>query len=140
MTKMFCYQCEQAMGGKACIRGGICGKSAEVSNKQDELTCALIGLARASRGKTPPESTDELVMQALFATLTNVNFDAARIDEYKGQVQTAKQQLGGSPDFNMADLWTGDPDEVSMRSTLLFGLRGMAAYAWHAWVLGKKDK
>ncbi|MCR4394157.1 MAG: hydroxylamine reductase [Dehalococcoidales bacterium] len=140
MTKMFCYQCEQAMGGKACIRGGICGKSAEVSNKQDELTCDLISLARASRGKTPTESTDELVMQALFATLTNVNFDAARIDEYKAQVRAAKQQLGGAPDFNPADLWTGDSDEVSLRSTLLFGLRGMAAYAWHAWVLGKKDQ
>lgn len=47
---MFCFQCEQAAGGKGCTKIGVCGKSAVVSNSQDELTCALVGLARAANG------------------------------------------------------------------------------------------
>jgi hydroxylamine reductase len=47
MSEMFCFQCEQTDGGKGCFKTGACGKKPEVANKQDELTCALIGLARA---------------------------------------------------------------------------------------------
>lgn len=140
MEKMFCYQCEQTMNGKGCTIGGACGKSSQVANKQDELTCALVGLARAAQGKTPSRQSDELVMQGLFATVTNVDFDPDRIDQYKDQVEAEKEKLGGADDFKPEDLWSGDQDLVSLRSTLLFGLRGMAAYAWHALVLGKEDK
>jgi len=136
---MFCFQCEQTAGGKGCSRVGVCGKQPEVAVRQDELTCALAGLARAAQGKNPGGETDELVMQGLFATLTNVNFDGSRIDELKTLVQAEKARLGGAADLDAGTLWKGDPDVVSLRSTLLFGLRGMAAYAWHAWVLGKKD-
>lgn len=136
---MFCFQCEQTAGGKGCSKMGVCGKQPEVANKQDELTCALIGLARAAKGRDAGKKAAELMMQGLFTTVTNVNFDADRIDQLKALITAEKEALGGALDFDPAALWTGDPDVVSLRSTLLLGLRGMAAYAWHAYVLGKED-
>jgi hydroxylamine reductase len=139
MTEMFCFQCEQTSGGTGCTKGGVCGKSAEVANKQDELNSALIGLGRAVNGKKTGKETDQLVMQGLFTSLTNVNFDGKRIDELKIKIQAEKNKFGGAQDFNPEDLWKGEKDIVSLRSTLLFGLKGMAAYAWHAYLLGKQD-
>ncbi len=139
MSNMFCFQCEQAAGGKGCTNVGICGKKPEVANKQDELTCALIGLARAASGKNPGKEADELMMQGLFATITNVNFDSDRIDQLKQSAAEQKEKLGGAEDYPMQALWAGDTDIVSLRSTLLLGIRGMAAYAVHAYALGKKD-
>ncbi len=139
MSNMFCFQCEQTAGGKACTNAGVCGKKADTANRQDELTCSLIGLARAAEGKRPGESSDGLMLQSLFATVTNVNFDPARFDEFIAGVAEEKEKLGGAEDFAVNSLWSGDTDIVSLRSTLLLGIRGMAAYAWHAWVLGKKD-
>jgi len=137
MSEMFCFQCEQTAGGKGCSKVGVCGKKPEVSNKQDELTCAMVGLARAAGGTSAGKTADELLMQGLFATITNVNFDPARIEELKNQVIAETNRLGGAEGCSPESLFTGDIDMVSLRSTLLFGLRGMAAYAWHAHVLGK---
>ncbi|MDD4334275.1 MAG: hydroxylamine reductase [Desulfotomaculaceae bacterium] len=137
---MFCFQCEQTAGGKGCTKVGVCGKQPDIADKQDELTCAMVGLARAAQGKAPGGEADALMMQGLFATITNVNFDGGRIDELKNLIQAEKEKLGGAAALDPATLWHGDPDMVSLRSTLLFGLRGMAAYAWHALLLGKKDK
>lgn len=139
MTEMFCFQCEQTAGGTGCTKVGVCGKKPEVARKHDELICALIGLARAAKEKTPGVKADELMMQGLFATLTNVNFDPDRIESLKRQVRREKEALGGAEDFDPDILFHGDTDIVSLRSTLLFGMRGMAAYAWHAHVLGKDD-
>lgn len=139
MSDMFCFQCEQTAGGKGCTKSGVCGKIPEVSNKQDELMYALIDLARAANGKKPSNEADELMMRGLFATITNVNFDPDRIEKLKTDVQKEIIKLGYSPRCSGFNLWEGDPDIVSLRSTLLLGLRGMAAYAWHAYVLGKKD-
>jgi len=75
--------------------------------------------------------------KGLFATLTNVNFDPERIEELKQRVEAEKIKLGGAEDFDPDVLFHGDTDVVSLRSTLLFGLRGMAAYAWHAHIMGK---
>ncbi|OPX86192.1 MAG: Hydroxylamine reductase [Pelotomaculum sp. PtaB.Bin104] len=136
---MFCFQCEQTAGGKGCAKVGVCGKKPEIAAKQDELTCALVGLARAAEGKTPDQETNEIMMQGLFATVTNVNFDGERIDELKSLAQAKKEALGGAADRTAEDLFQGDPDLVSLRSTLLFGVRGMAAYAWHAFRLGFTD-
>jgi hydroxylamine reductase len=136
---MFCFQCEQTVGGKGCTRVGVCGKKPDVADKQDELTGALVGLARAAEGKEPGKKATELMMQALFATITNVNFDAERIDELIAEVRAEKAKLGGAEDMPAEDIFHGDTDIVSLRSTLLLGIRGMAAYAWHAYVLGKED-
>ncbi len=139
LTDMFCFQCEQTAGGNGCTSVGVCGKSAGVAARQDSLTCALGGLARAAGGKVPGNGVDELVMQGLFATLTNVNFNPADIDELTRRAGIEKEKMGGAVDCNPAGLFHGDTDVVSLRSTLLFGLRGMAAYAWHAHTLGVDD-
>lgn len=139
MSNMFCFQCEQTAGGTGCTKSGVCGKNPEVANLQDELTCALVGLARAAEGKETTKQADELMMQGLFATITNVNFDATRISELIALVRKEKENLGNADDLAFTDLWNGDQDLVSLSSTLLLGLRGMAAYAWHAYVLGKTD-
>ncbi len=135
---MFCFQCEQTAGGKACTSMGVCGKNATVSNKQDELTCALVGLARAAGDKASKE-TDLLMMEGLFTTITNVSFDADQIDAMTSRIENEKIKLGGAENLPVDALWTGDADIVSLRSTLLLGLRGMAAYAHHAYNLGKED-
>ncbi len=136
---MFCFQCEQTAKGTGCTKVGVCGKPPEAANEMDRLTAALVGLARAAEGKATKQNTDELVMQGLFATVTNVNFDKDRIRKYADLVAAEKEKLGGAVDLDVAQLWSGDTDTVSLRSALLFGLRGMAAYAWHAHVLGKDN-
>jgi hydroxylamine reductase len=139
MSNMFCFQCEQAAGGKGCTSVGVCGKQPNVSNSQDELTVALINLARALDGKKGSTTTDELMMQGLFTTITNVSFDEERVAALTKKVNDQIAKLGNVEKFPYDNLWNGDTDVVSLRSTLLFGLRGMAAYACHAYVLGKKD-
>ena len=84
---MFCFQCEQTAGGKACTKTGVCGKSAEVSNKQDRLTCALVGLARAAENKSSKEA-DRLMLEGLFATITNVNFDGEKLMPLKTELNS----------------------------------------------------
>jgi hydroxylamine reductase len=138
-ASMFCFQCEQAVGGKGCERFGACGKAPDVANKQDDLTAALIELARATGGKAAGGATDEMVMQGLFATVTNVNFDGAWFDAFTPKVRAAARKLGNSQAYDPAALFHGDADGTSLRATLLLGLRGMAAYAWHAHVLGVND-
>jgi hydroxylamine reductase len=139
MNEMFCFQCEQTSRGTGCTKVGVCGKKPGVARKQDELTCVLIGLARAAEGKIPDHYLNELVMQGLFATVTNVNFAPSRLDEFKKMVEKTKGKLGGAKDFDPDTLFHGNNDIVSLRSTVLFGLKGMAAYAWHAHVLVKDN-
>lgn len=150
---MYCYQCEQTAGCTGCTgKAGVCGKSAAVSALQDELTGALIGLARASDGNHATESTHRAMMEGLFATLTNVSFDETALQR---QIQTVHEEKGklipkcgvcASPcsrndDYTMSQLWEEpDADIKSLKSLLLFGLRGMAAYAYHAMVLGHMDE
>lgn len=137
---MFCFQCEQTAGGKGCTKVGVCGKQPVVANSQDELTCALIGLARAAQGKNPGGKADELVRQGLFTTVTNVCFDSERVQALIKQIHIEKNKLNAAAeDFAANELWHGDVDIVSLRSTLLLGMRGMAAYAEHAAVLGKEN-
>jgi hydroxylamine reductase len=140
MSDMFCFQCEQTAGGKGCTKGGVCGKNAVVANGQDELTGALVGLARAAaKAGGSSKRADELMLQGLFTTITNVNFDIDRVNELIQAVRNEKAKLGRADDLAADALWAGDEGIVSLRSTLLLGLRGMAAYGWHAYVLGKED-
>ena len=140
MCDMFCFQCEQTAKGMGCTLKGVCGKNVETANKQDELTGALVGLARAKCGSNSSKYTDRLMISGLFTTITNVNFDSSCIDKMIKEVHKEKERLGGAEDFKGSKLFKGDPDIVSLRSTLLFGLRGMAAYAYHALALNKENK
>ena len=152
--KMFCFQCEQTACGTGCTgKAGVCGKKADTAGLQDQLTGALIGLARATEGNgsSVTEDTHRLVMEALFATLTNVNFDNDAIEELTRRVEEEKQRLapdcsvcgsacGRNDNYDMEKLWNADEDIRSLKSLILFGVRGMAAYAYHAALLGYTDE
>lgn len=140
MSNMFCFQCEQTAGGRSCTKVGVCGKQPDVANKQDELICALVGLARASHGKKPSQNAIELMIKGLFTTITNVNFNTMTLEKMINDVKQEKVKMGDAPDFPIESLWSGDSDVISLRSTLLLGLKGMAAYAYHAYVLGTESE
>ena len=132
MNKMFCFQCEQTAKGSGCTQVGVCGKSADVSNLQDELTSLLIKLAHVC------DKTDEntrLLINGLFTTITNVNFDDKSIKVMIESVITKS----GEKDFDVQIIWDCDEDIRSLKSLILFGLKGIAAYAYHARILGYKD-
>jgi hydroxylamine reductase len=138
MSEMFCFQCEQTAKGTGCTKAGVCGKSADTAKAQDELTCALIALARAANHSKRTKKSDELIVDGLFMTITNVDFDNSRIDKLKAEAEAEKNKIGSSePLMDSGELFHGDTDIISLRSTLVFGLRGMAAYAHHARMLGK---
>ena len=139
MNNMFCFQCEQTAKGEACVVSGVCGKKPPVANKQDELIAALINLARRADGKSPSEEASLLMLEGLFTTITNVSFDENRIAESIREIEEESNKLPEKELFDWEDLWIGNEDIISLRSTLLLGLKGMAAYAHHAWILGKKD-
>ncbi len=166
---MFCYQCEQTAKGEACTVSGVCGKSPDVSALQDLLVYALRGLALyALEGikkgiKVPGQ--DIFTCQALFATLTNVNFDP---DRFPAQIKKAvelRDQLKAKTGAELKDAAAAfvpaadlsglieqgaavglksDPsvpaDLLSLQHIVLFGIKGVAAYADHAQILGQEDE
>lgn len=140
MTDMFCFQCQQTAGNKGCIRTGVCGKQPTTANLQDDLVYELISLAETMTEKgIRTKEADRLFMDGLFTTLTNVNFDDSAIKEFIERISYARKSVGDSAKHQLIDLWEGDTDIVSLRSTLLFGLKGMAAYAHQSMNLGFED-
>ena len=151
-NNMFCFQCEQTAGCGGCTgRAGVCGKQADTAQLQDQLTGALIGLARAAEGNVPGPSTDKVIIEGLFTTVTNVNFNNETINTLIDRVHEEKHKLvpdcescgspcGRTEDYDMKGIWEADEDIRSLKSLILFGIRGMAAYAYHAAVLGYTDK
>ena len=139
---MFCFQCEQAAGGTGCTGiAGVCGKKAPTSGMQDQLTGALIGLAKACGGDTRPKAATRLLIEGLFTTITNVNFNDETLQSMIDRVHAEKAKAAGSgEDYDMNLLWDADEDIRSLKSLILFGLRGVAAYAYHALVLGYEDE
>ena len=139
---MFCFQCEQTAKGTGCTAGGVCGKKADTANLQDQLTGELIALAKAANnsyaaaGKAIAGSVVKAVIDSLFTTITNVNFDDEAIQRQIEIVRTEKVKFPGNGAFDMARLWGANEDIRSLKSLLLFGMRGMAAYAHHAYVRG----
>ena len=151
-NNMFCFQCEQTAGCGGCTgKVGVCGKNADIAKLQDELTGALIGLARASDGHQPTSSTHKAMIEGLFTTLTNVNFNEETILSQIATVRQEREALipgcsgcaspcGRNDEYDMTRLWTADEDIRSLKSLILFGLKGVAAYAYHALVLGYSDE
>jgi hydroxylamine reductase len=182
MSEMFCYQCQEAAKNEACTIRGVCGKTPEVANLQDLLVWLLKGVsfwatrARNNLDVVEPE-TDLFVAQALFATVTNVNFDperhvawireaVTRRDALRARAQARCRELHGSdgcaaglPEhavwvpksydakvLEMKGQLVGvladpnlDPDVRSLRELLIYGLKGMAAYTDHAYVLEQSN-
>ena len=170
---MFCYQCEQTAKGEGCTKMGVCGKEPEVAILQDLLIYAVKGLsAVAVEGRKVGVTDNEVnlfTVQALFSTLTNVDFDPDRFVglikrcvEMREQLKAKVRSAGGKADFTEeaanfkpAPTLDGlllqgevvglksdpsiDPDILSLQHTLLFGIKGVSAYADHAAILGQQD-
>ena len=152
---MFCNQCEQTASGRGCTVKGACGKTPEVAAAQDALVEALRGLASAmlKAGSANPglEADGDLLYYGLFSTLTNVNFDEASLKELTARVLSRRAALACEacrPEADAEallasapspDRFSADPDVCSAMQILLYGLKGVAAYAWHAARLGKRD-
>lgn len=151
-NSMFCFQCEQTAGCAGCTGcAGVCGKTAETANLQDELTGALIGLARACENNKKTENTDQIIIEGLFTTITNVNFNddtlremIQRVNEEKHIIvpdcSVCKNPCGNTDNYDMKRIWEADEDIRSLKSLILFGIRGMSAYAYHAKMLGYTDE
>ena len=140
MSDMFCYQCQQTAGNKGCVKVGVCGKQPDTARLQDELVIALIRLAEAVQEKgVRTRETDRLLIDGLFTTLTNVNFDNQAIQRVINRAVEERKKLE-MKEIPVVDLFVGETDLVSLRSTLLFGMKGMAAYAHHADRLGQRDE
>jgi hydroxylamine reductase len=167
---MFCQQCEQTAKGIACTIQGVCGKKPEVAALQDLLTYAVRGLsvvaveARA-KGVVDP-AANRFTVQALFSTLTNVNFDPERFQTLISEAVRLREALRQkasittsfadpaatfTPAADLAALvkqgeavrlpidWDADENVRSLQETSLLGIRGISAYADHAAVLGYQD-
>lgn len=159
---MFCYQCEQTAGGKGCTKVGVCGKTAEIANLQDLLIYQLKGIACYGKnildqGKKVDESVSKFIEDCLFTTLTNVNFDSAVHIELLKESQKIKENLRKQAnceidrDVALYNLSTDkesmlkdsvkagimyddklNEDIRSLRSTILYGLKGISAYGHQA--------
>ncbi len=170
---MFCYQCEQTAKGEGCTKGGVCGKPSDVAALQDLLIYALKGLScYAVEGRKVgviDQEVNRFTCEAIFSTLTNVNFDPDRFVTLIKSCITVRESLkkkiqsaGGTVDLSesaatfkpgssleelvkqgegvgvKADPET-NPDILSLKQTLIYGIKGVAAYADHARILGQED-
>ncbi|NCB01278.1 MAG: hydroxylamine reductase, partial [Spirochaetia bacterium] len=141
MDDMFCYQCEQTAKGVACTTKGVCGKTADISNLQDDMTGALVALAVATKNKDIDEATYHIMLEGMFTAITNVSFYDVTLKDLIGRIDAITLSYGGKLHiYTMKEVWSDNEDIRSLKSLILLGLRGMGAYAYHAWVLGYKDK
>lgn len=150
--KMFCFQCEQTAGCSGCTgNAGVCGKDASTAALQDELTGALIGMARACENNEKTKDTDRVIIEGLFTTITNVSFNNETLQAMIDNIHQEKAKIvpdcaccaspcGNTDDYDMNQIWDANEDIRSLKALILFGIRGMAAYAYHAMVLGYEDE
>ena len=166
---MFCYQCEQTAKGLGCDKMGVCGKQPDVSDLQDLLVYALTGLGQAAvaakaEGVAVPMETGRFFAKAMFSTLTNVNFDAADFKPLIEETVAKRKALAGlikaklpegpatyvpaadlavlvaqGAKHGLKDIPEPNDDIRSLKHTLIFGIKGVSAYADHAAILGQED-
>ena len=167
---MFCFQCQETAKNQGCTVKGVCGKDNDTSNLQDLLIFNLKGIgvianAAKAKGAATPKDAALFVSQALFTTITNANFDEEKLVEWVQQAQKVKKELYESvkdkvgSDLHESATWYSDDvasfgakaetvgvlateneDVRSLRELLIIGLKGIAAYADHASILGvEKD-
>lgn len=171
---MFCYQCEQTAKGEGCTKIGVCGKTPEVAALQDLLLYAVKGLSLvAVAGRKIGINADDanrFTCEAIFSTLTNVDFDPERFAKLIRECVEVREGLkakvaagGGKTAFDDGPavfipettiegmVGQGEkvgvkadpdlnPDILSLRQLLIFGVKGVAAYADHARILGQTDE
>lgn len=164
---MFCNQCQETFNSIGCTKNGVCGKKGDVADLQDKLIYVLKSVSfynlKARAAGLNEEATDRFVLDGFFATLTNTNFDKKEIESLikkgfelrdnikaklpSGMITAEKDLLAvaivtpeniGSLDVAVHS--TADEDIRSLRELLTYGLKGMSAYAHHAYVLGYEDE
>ncbi|HOP08616.1 MAG TPA: hydroxylamine reductase [Candidatus Methanofastidiosa archaeon] len=151
---MFCYQCEEALNGEGCTKTGACGKTEQTADIQDKLIFALKGLAHyRNMHSDENREMDTFVMESLFATLTNTNFDSeglkARIVktvelrdsiakglERPNPPYAATLSLDELMSTDVGVLSESDENIRSLIELITYGVKGLAAYAYHAEMLG----
>ncbi len=170
---MFCFQCEQTSKGEGCTKIGVCGKKPEVAALQDLLIHTVKGLSLyAVEGRKlglHDDYVNKFTCEAIFSTLTNVDFDPERIVQLINEGVSLRDSLkekvvaaGGNADLTegpatftpgatMEDMVIQgekvgiksdsdiNPDILSLRELLIYGVKGVAAYADHARILGQED-
>lgn len=167
---MFCYQCEQTAGGKGCTKIGVCGKTPEIANLQDLLVYQCKGISCYAnniieKGEEIDKDIVIFVENALFTTLTNVNFDAEvhvkmlkesqkikealrkKVDVSKEYPEEATYNLSETKEEMLKDSKRAgimfdqnlDADIRSLRQTIVYGLKGISAYGHQARCLGYYD-
>jgi len=170
---MFCFQCEQTAKGEGCTKLGVCGKQPDVAVLQDLLVYEIKELSRiAVEGRKVglvDDAVNQFTSEALFSTLTNVDFDPERFVEMLARCVQVHEDLkrrvaaaGGRIDFGPERVTYApgagkeelvalgeqvgvkadpdlNPDLLSLRELLIYGLKGVAAYADHARILGQVD-
>lgn len=166
-NEMFCYQCQETMAGSGCGRVGMCGKKPDVAAMQDLLIWVTKGLSAVAtqlrrEKKDIPETINHLVTENLYATFTNTNFDkdvlASRISktlreknsllamtEKKEELPEAASWTGTEADYEekaaaVGVLATRDEDIRSFRELIVYGIKGLASYLYHANALGSEDQ
>lgn len=149
--QMFCFQCEQTAGCTGCEHSaGVCGKQASTAQLQDELVGALIALSKtANDKKIKSQEIYKIIIEGLFTTITNVSFNDETLQLIIDNVRKHTDKISGKNskenksdrdlEYDMKNLWKEDEDLRSLKSLILFGIKGMAAYAYHAMVLDYVD-
>ena len=165
--KMFCYQCQETAGCKGCTVVGVCGKQPDVAAMQDLLVWVTKGISAVTtrlreEGRAVADEVNHLITENLFTTITNANFDkaaiTARIEKTLEMKNTLWEQLERRDNLPEAAGWTGDVSEfdrkaseagvligqnediISLRSLIIYGLKGLSAYTRHANVLLQEDR
>ncbi len=170
---MFCYQCEQTANCTGCVKKGVCGKTPQVAALQDVLIYAVKGLSQLAvegwKAEMIDEETNRFTCEAIFATVTNVDFDPNRFQKLINQCVEVRESLKskltaagldissvtGPVDFIPEASLDGlvsqgetvgvksdadvNPDILSLQQLLIYGVKGLAAYTDHAAILGQSD-
>lgn len=159
---MFCYQCQETLKNKGCTKRGVCGKTATVANYQDFLIWISKGLSEIAvkSGKEDKEVIDRVILN-LFTTITNANFDDAQIKNRIIDTIELMNSLREEKTYSDAGAWSSvdfseidkkiashevsilreeNEDLRSLKELITYGLKGMAAYARHAKVLGYENQ
>ncbi len=162
---MFCYQCQETAKNTGCTIKGVCGKNEEVAKLQDLLIYTLKGISEiVVKGKvdiTKLDTANYDVLSSLFMTITNANFDDGHIEDQIKKMIALRDHLRNSVHLNdlhdaatftvntrtsmlekaafVGVLATENEDVRSLREMIIYGLKGMAAYAEHAKNIGKED-
>ena len=165
-NQMFCYQCQETAGCTGCTRVGVCGKTPDVAAMQDLLVYVTRGLAAVAvalgrEGQEVSPTVNRTITQNLFATITNANFDKARIEGRIAATLEEKKalldRLSHKDKLPEAALWDGSGDWAakaktvgvlstenedirSLRELITYGLKGLSAYTKHANVLLQEDR